>query len=50
MTLAGRRIAVTGASGFIGRALLDAVGARGAHPIAVVRSPEKLAGLVVGPR
>ena len=48
MTLAGRRIAVTGASGFIGRALLDAVATRGAHPIAVVRSPEKLAGLVVG--
>ena len=40
--LAGRRIAVTGATGFIGRALLRAVSERGARPVAVVRSPEKL--------
>lgn len=48
--LAGRRIAVTGASGFIGRALLGAVAAREARPIAVVRSPEKLAGAGVEAR
>lgn len=43
MTLAGRRVAVTGASGFIGRALLAALDARGARPIAVVRTPAKIA-------
>lgn len=42
MKLAGQRIAITGASGFIGRALIDAVDARGALPIAIVRTPSKL--------
>jgi nucleoside-diphosphate-sugar epimerase len=45
MTLSNRRIAVTGATGFIGRALVEALDRRGASPIAVVRSPHKLGDL-----
>lgn len=48
--IAGRRVAVTGASGFIGRALIAACEARGAHPVAVVRSPEKVRDLGVEAR
>ena len=42
MTLAGARIAVTGATGFIGRYIVDVLLARGAHVIGVVRNPAKV--------
>src|SRR5262245_9536432 len=45
MDLAGRRIAVTGATGFIGRYIVQALVARGARVIGVVRSPDKGADL-----
>lgn len=44
--LEGRAIAVTGATGFIGRYLVRALVERGARAIAVVRSPEKAADMV----
>jgi nucleoside-diphosphate-sugar epimerase len=39
--LAGSTVAVTGATGFLGGYLVDKLLARGAHVIAVVRSPDK---------
>lgn len=42
MTLRGARIAVTGATGFIGRYIVDALLARGAHVIGVVRNPDRV--------
>lgn len=45
MDLAGQKIAVTGASGFIGRYLVRALHTRGAEVQAVVRAPDRLAGL-----
>jgi len=42
MTLRGARIAVTGATGFLGRYIVDALLARGAHVIGVVRNPERV--------
>lgn len=40
-TLQGKRIAVTGASGFLGRYLVAALLERGADVVAVVRNPER---------
>jgi nucleoside-diphosphate-sugar epimerase len=42
MTLRGARIAVTGATGFLGRYVVDALLARGAHVIGVVRNPDRV--------
>src|SRR5262245_11042771 len=42
MTLRGARIAVTGATGFLGRYIVDALLARGAHVIGVVRNPGRV--------
>jgi len=42
MTLRGARIAVTGATGFLGRYIVDVLLARGAHVIGVVRNPSKV--------
>src|SRR5436853_6137547 len=42
MNLAGARIAVTGATGFLGRYIVDVLLARGAHVIGVVRNPAKV--------
>jgi nucleoside-diphosphate-sugar epimerase len=42
MTLRGARIAVTGATGFLGRYIVDVLLARGAHVIGVVRNPAKV--------
>ena len=41
MSLRGACIAVTGATGFLGRYVVDALLARGAHVVAVVRNPGK---------
>jgi nucleoside-diphosphate-sugar epimerase len=46
MTLGGARIAVTGATGFLGRYIVDALLARGAHVIGVVRNPGRVPELV----
>lgn len=43
--LAGRRIAVTGATGFLGRHIASCLAARGAQVVAVVRRPERGAAL-----
>ncbi|MEM9193958.1 MAG: NAD(P)-dependent oxidoreductase [Myxococcota bacterium] len=40
--LSGRRVAVTGATGFIGRYLVRALQSRGAEVVAVVRNPDKV--------
>lgn len=45
LDLARSRVAVTGATGFIGRYLVRALLARGAHVVGVVRSPEKVPAL-----
>ena len=42
MELGGKRIAVTGATGFLGRYIVDVLLARGAHVIGVVRNPGKV--------
>jgi nucleoside-diphosphate-sugar epimerase len=42
MPLRGARIAVTGATGFLGRYIVDALLARGAHVIGVVRNPDRV--------
>lgn len=42
MTLHGTRIAVTGATGFLGRYLVDVLLARGAHVVGVVRNPDRV--------
>jgi nucleoside-diphosphate-sugar epimerase len=41
----GRRIAVTGATGFLGRHIVDALLARGAHVVGVVRNPDRVPAL-----
>ena len=50
MDLSGATVAVTGATGFIGRYLVDGLKARGAHVIAAVRRPERAADLGVDVR
>jgi nucleoside-diphosphate-sugar epimerase len=42
MNLTGSRIAVTGATGFLGRYIVDVLLRRGAHVIGVVRNPERV--------
>ena len=42
MNLQGKQIALTGATGFLGRYIVDVLLARGAHVIAVVRNPERV--------
>src|SRR3989442_15151823 len=42
MPLRGARIAVTGATGFLGRYIVDAFLVRGAHVIGVVRNPDRV--------
>jgi nucleoside-diphosphate-sugar epimerase len=42
MQLAGKRIAVTGATGFLGRYIVDVLLGRGAHVIGVVRNPDRV--------
>jgi nucleoside-diphosphate-sugar epimerase len=42
MELRGKRIAVTGATGFLGRYIVDALLARGAHVVGVVRNPDRV--------
>jgi len=46
MNLRGARVAVTGATGFLGRYIVDALLGRGAHVIGVVRNPGKLPELL----
>ena len=46
MNLRGATIAVTGATGFLGRYIVDALLGRGAHVIGVVRNPRKLPELL----
>lgn len=46
MDLGGKRIAVTGATGFLGRYIVDVLLARGAHVVGVVRNPAKVPELV----
>lgn len=50
MNLANATVAITGASGFIGRYLVRALAARGAKVVAVVRDPRKLDGAPVEAR
>ena len=45
MDLGGARIAVTGATGFLGRYVVDTLLRRGAHVIGVVRNPERVPAL-----
>lgn len=45
MTLRGARIAVTGATGFLGRYIVDVLLERGAHVIGVVRNPDRVPDL-----
>src|SRR6185436_2115892 len=45
MTLRGARIAVTGATGFLGRYIVDVLLERGAHVIGVVRNPDRVPAL-----
>lgn len=45
MQLRGATVAVTGATGFLGRYLVDTLRARGAHVIGVVRNPERVPAL-----
>src|SRR5215813_3698241 len=45
MELRGSRIAVTGATGFLGRYIVDVLLKRGAHVIGVVRNPDRVLGL-----
>jgi nucleoside-diphosphate-sugar epimerase len=46
MDLRGARIAVTGATGFLGRYIVDVLHGRGAHVVGVVRNPERVPDLV----
>ncbi len=45
MELRGARIAVTGATGFLGRYIVDVLLERGAHVIGVVRNPDRVPAL-----
>src|SRR5207247_2185895 len=45
MDLRGAAVAVTGATGFLGRYIVDVLLARGAHVIGVVRNPERVPAL-----
>ena len=45
MNLADKTIAITGANGFIGRHLVQCAQARGAHVVAVVRTPDRARAL-----
>lgn len=45
MDLKQSKVAITGATGFLGGYLVDTLLARGAHVVAVVRNPDKAAGL-----
>jgi nucleoside-diphosphate-sugar epimerase len=45
MDLGGTRVAVTGATGFLGRYIVDALLARGARVIGVVRNPDRVPAL-----
>lgn len=45
MNLSASKVAITGATGFLGGFLVDTLLARGAHVIAVVRNPQKAASL-----
>lgn len=45
MNLRGAKIGVTGATGMVGRYLMRALHERGAHPVAVVRTPDKAPSL-----
>jgi nucleoside-diphosphate-sugar epimerase len=45
VNLSKRTVAITGATGFLGGHLIDALLARGAHVVAVVRNPQKAAPL-----
>jgi nucleoside-diphosphate-sugar epimerase len=47
MELGGKRIAVTGATGFLGRYIVDVLLRRGAHVIGVVRNPGKVPELAL---
>jgi polyketide synthase/oxidoreductase len=47
MDLRGANVAVTGATGFLGRYIVDALLARGAHVIGVVRNPGRVPELAV---
>ena len=42
MELNGKKIAVTGATGFLGRYIVDVLQKRGAHVIGVVRNPQRV--------
>src|SRR5712692_8162136 len=42
MELKGKNIAVTGATGFLGRYIVDVLLERGAHVIGVVRNPDRV--------
>jgi dihydroflavonol-4-reductase len=46
MDLAGARIAVTGATGFLGRYVVEVLLGRGAHVVGAVRSPDRVPALV----
>jgi len=46
MQLKGATVAVTGATGFLGRYVVDVLLSRGAHVVGVVRNPERVPGLV----
>jgi nucleoside-diphosphate-sugar epimerase len=46
MELKGKTIAVTGATGFLGRYVVDALLKRGAHVIGVVRNPDRVPELI----
>jgi nucleoside-diphosphate-sugar epimerase len=41
VSLAGAKVGVTGATGMVGRYLMRALRERGAHPVAVARTPDK---------
>lgn len=45
MKLSGKRVAVTGATGFVGRSLVRTLASRGAHVVGVVRNPDKVPSL-----
>src|SRR5258706_1645794 len=47
MDLRGTPIAVTGATGFLGRYIVDVLLARGAHVVGVVRNPARVPELAV---